>query len=117
MRKGLAHMDSESVADLILRAVAAMREHGELPEFETPRITIARVNGSGAPAFRSNVGQALASAQTGAQPPQSARALAVAIAGYLREVVDLVPAYHDVALVTSSSDGSLTITLRGPETQ
>lgn len=110
-------MNGESVTDLILRAVAAMREHGELPEIETPKIAIARVTDASAETFRSNVGQALAIAQAGEQPRLSPQALASAIAGYLREVVDLVPAYSDITSVTPSDDGSLLITLRGPESR
>jgi hypothetical protein len=110
-------MNDATVADLILRAVAAMREHGELPEVETPSISVSRVSSGGAALFRSNVGQALATAQTGEHPNQSPQAFARAVADYLREVVDLVPAYYDVASVESGNDGSLTITLRGPETQ
>ncbi len=104
-------MDEESVADLILRAVAAMREHGDLPEVETPRITISRVS-SGAATFRANVGQALAAAKIGDQSSLGPLTLASAVADYLRDVVDLVPAYHDVASVTSTDDGSILITLR-----
>lgn len=106
-------MDGESVTDLILRGVAALRERGEFPEVETPSITIARVTDSGSETYYSNVGQALATAQIGEQPRQSAQAFARALADYLREVVDLVPAYRDVAAVTSTDNGSLIITLRG----
>lgn len=109
-------MNGASVTDLILRSIAAMRERGDLPEFEPPTISVARLSGSDPARFRSDVGQALAASQTGDQR-QSPRELASAIAEYLREVADLVPAYHDVASVEASDDGSLTITLRGPETQ
>ncbi len=106
-------MDGESVTDLILRAVAAMRERGELPEIEAPSIVVVHAMSAGAKTFRANVGQALAAAQTDEQTRLSAQALAHAVADYLREVVDLVPAYHEVAAVTSTDDGSLIITLRG----
>ena len=109
-------MNSASVTDLILRSIAAMRERGELPEFEPPTISVARLSASDHARFRSDVGQALAASQTGDQPRLSPQKLASAIADYLREVVDLVPAYRDVASVEASDDGSLTITLRGPET-
>lgn len=110
-------MNDEMVTDLILRAIAAMGERGDLPAFEPPTISVWRVTNGDAARFRSNVGEALAAAQTGEQPRLSPQALASAVAGYLREVVDLVPAYHEVASVESSGDGSLTITLHGPEAQ
>jgi hypothetical protein len=109
-------MNGASVTDLLLRSIAAMRERGELPEFEPPMISVARLTGSDPARFHCNAGQALAAGQTGDQPRLSPQDLAHTIANYLREVVDLVPAYHDVAAVEASDDGSLTITLRGPET-
>lgn len=109
-------MNGEAVTDLILRAIAVMRERGEFPEMETPKITVARLTNASVETFHSNAGQAIAAAQTGEQPHPSAQALARAVADYLREVVDLVPAYHEVASVTSTDDGSLIITLRGAET-
>ncbi len=105
-------MNGEAVTDLILRAIAAMRERGDLPEVETPRITVTAVSGVNAETFRSNVGQALAAAQTGEHPLMSPHTLATTIADYLSEVVDLVPAYHDVASVRALDDGTLIITLR-----
>lgn len=115
--KDILVMNDAAVTDLILRAVAAMRERGELPEVETPKISVSRVSREGVARFQSNVGQALAIAQTGDLPHLTPQALASAVADYLREVVDLVPAYHDVAMVESSDDGSLTITLRDPKAQ
>lgn len=106
-------MDGETVSDIILRGIASMREHGDLPEIESPRIVIMRTSLGGSSTFIANVGQALAAALTSDQPPLSPRAIASSITEYLREVVELVPAYHDIASVTSTEDGSILITLRG----
>lgn len=99
-------MDDAAVKDLILRAIAAMRERGELPEFEHPNVTVTRL-ASETLAYRSNVGAAIADAQP--DDRQSARDLAHAIAAYIAEVVDLVPAYHDVRAITPADDGTITI--------
>jgi hypothetical protein len=67
--------------------------------------------------FRANVGQALAAgSQDQRASAANPKALAAIVASYLVEVVDIVPAYRDVASVTSADDGSLTIVLRGLET-
>lgn len=106
-------MNSDSVRDLILRAVAALRERGELPEVERPQISVARVAGDGPAVYRSNLGVALAEAMAGdAQPAANPYRLAVSVVEYLSEVVELVPAYHDVQSVTAAEDGSITVTLR-----
>lgn len=105
-------MDGESVSAIILRAIASMREHGDLPEIESPRILITRTSLGGSTAFIASVGQALAAALLRDQPSPSPRALASSVAEYLREVVELVPAYHEIASVTSTEDGSVIITLR-----
>jgi hypothetical protein len=110
-------MDGESVTDLILRAVAAMRERDELPAIDAPQITVLRVPDSMGETFHANVGQALAVAQVSAPPRLSAQALASAVAEYLRDVIDLVPAYHNIAAVASTDDGTLIITLRSAETR
>lgn len=103
-------MDSEAVADLILRAVAAMRERGDLPDVENPLLTITQLRSEGLPLYRSNAGAALFAAQQNVRP--TAAEFAEAIAAYLREVVDLVPAYSDVRLISPDQDGGIVITLR-----
>lgn len=106
-------MNSDSVRDLIMRAVAALRERGELPEVERPQISVARVAGEGPAVYRSNLGVALAKAVTGdAQPAANPYRLAVSVVEYLSEVIELVPAYHDVLAITAAEDGSVTVTLR-----
>ena len=45
-------MNGASVTDLILRSIAAMRERGDLPEFEPPTISVARLSGSDPARFR-----------------------------------------------------------------
>jgi hypothetical protein len=99
-------MDGAAVTDLILRAIAALRERGELPEVEHPSVTVTRL-ASETLAYRSNAGAAIAAAQP--DDRQSARDLAHAIAAYLAEVVDLVPAYHEVRAIMPADDGTITI--------
>lgn len=109
-------MNGESVTDLILRAVAALRERQEIPDVESPQIVVSRIPGDGVVTFHSNVGQALTATRSDDNGPAlSPHVVASLVASYLAEVVDAVPAYHDIASVTATEDGSLTITLRTPE--
>lgn len=104
-------MDGEAITDLILRAIAAMRERGELPTMEAPRLTVIPVKGKRADAYRANIGEALAAAQTDPGAHQAPVALGTAVANYLSEVVDLVPAYRDVAAIELAENGDVLISL------
>lgn len=105
-------MDGAAVTDMILRAVAALREQGELPEMEPPRISVTQVTNSTGLAYHANIGPALAEAQTAQSNALTAENLARRVADYLEEVVDLVPAYHDIAAIALAPNGSLIITMR-----
>jgi hypothetical protein len=105
-------MDGEAVTDLILRAIAAMRERGDIPPMDAPQITVRRITGASTCAYHANIGQALAASQTtqDSLPPE---ALGASVATYLAEVADLVPAYHDVAAIELVEGGAILITLTG----
>ncbi|HEX9035596.1 MAG TPA: hypothetical protein VF808_01245 [Ktedonobacterales bacterium] len=103
-------MDGEIVADLILRAIAALREHGELAAADTPPLTLTRLDLPGQIVYRSNAGVALsAELSDRANAPFE---LAAKLAAYLRDVIDTVPAYHDVQAVEAEHNGNLLISLR-----
>ena len=94
-----------------MRAVASLREHGDLPEIEAPQVIVIRVSGISHDSFQANVGQALAVAQTGDASRLTPQELAVQVAEYLAEVVTLVPAYREIATVSSSVNGDIVIAL------
>lgn len=105
-------MDGAAVTDMILRSVAAMRERGELPEMDAPRLALIHEHGPAGESYRCDIGYALASALTSRDNSTPPDELAGRVATYLQEVADLVPAYRDIASVQLDSDGALVVTMR-----
>ncbi len=106
---------SETLAhDIILRALAALRERNIVPSVDIPAITLIPLeDGRG---YQTPIAIALAEAAVVADIPDvSAEALAISIASYLDEVVDVVPAYAVFAHVASMGDGIIHFYLRANE--
>lgn len=97
--------------DIIQRALASLRERNALPSVDLPPITLVPLEGERGYLTRIAVDLALA-AEAADIPDVSADALARTLATYLAEVVDLVPAYSDIARVEFAGDGAILLYLR-----
>ncbi|HEX2348082.1 MAG TPA: hypothetical protein VHI51_06540 [Ktedonobacterales bacterium] len=97
--------------DVILRALASLRERNALPSVDLPPVTLLPLAvGRG---YRTRVAIEIASAADAAEiEHRPVEALASSIASYLAETVDLVPAYHVIARVETAGDGKITLYLR-----
>ncbi len=97
--------------DVIQRALAALRERNIIPSVDLPQVTFTPLEG--ASGYVTRIAVELAQAAEKADIPNvSAAALADALATYLAEVVDLVPAYSDLAHIETAGDGAIHIYLR-----
>lgn len=97
--------------DIILRALAALRERNTLPSVDLPSVALAPLAGTSG--YRTHIASEIAMAADAAEiEHRPAEALAALIASYLAEVVDLVPAYSEIARVESASDGDILLYLR-----
>ena len=97
--------------DIILRALAALRERNALPSIDLPPVALAPL--SEAPGYRTRVAREIAAAADAAEiEHRPIEALATLIANYLAEVVDLVPAYTEIARVESDDGGDILLFLR-----
>lgn len=97
--------------DVILRAIAALRERNIVPSVDLPAIILVPLeNGRG---YQTRIAIELAEAALVAEIPDvSAEALATSIATYLDEIVGVVPAYEEIAHVTTAGAGVIHIYLR-----
>ena len=103
---------SESLArDVILRALAALRERNIIPSVDIPTITLVPLDGVSG--YQTRISIELAEAAEAANIPDvSSEALANSIATYLDEVVNVVPAYAEIAHVAAIGAGIIHIYLR-----
>lgn len=108
----MADATTEALArDMIYRALAALRERNVVPSVDLPPVTLEPLPDERGYATR--IAVELAQAAEAADIPNiSAETLTAALAGYLAEVVDLVPAYSDIARVEPGSDGTILLYLR-----
>ncbi|MGH2502509.1 MAG: hypothetical protein ACRDID_08340 [Ktedonobacterales bacterium] len=97
--------------DVILRALASLRERNALPSVDLPPVTlIPLAAGRG---YRTRVAIEIAQAADAAEiEHRPVDALASLIASYLAETVDLVPAYSAIARVEPAADGEIALYLR-----
>ncbi len=99
------------VRDVILRALASLRERNALPSVDLPTVTLLPLEGERGYLSRVAVELALA-AEAADLPNVRAEALAATIASYLAETVDLVPAYSEIERVEPLSGGLIRFALR-----
>lgn len=99
------------VRDVILRAMASLRERNALPSVDLPPVTLISLEGERGFLTRVAVELALAATSAG-ETTIYPEALAASIATYLSEMVDLVPAYSVIARVEPASEGAIRIYLR-----
>lgn len=107
-------MTEELARDVVLRALAALRERNALPSVDLPTITLVPLEDGRGYVTRVAVELALAAEAAGLEPVYP-EALAGIIARYLAELVDLVPAYSDIARVEPASEGAILLYLREEE--
>lgn len=97
--------------DIILRALAALRERNALPSVDLPPVALTPL--AEAPGYRTRVINAIVAAADAAEiEHRPVEALATLLANYLAEVVDLVPAYSEIARVERADDGEILLYLR-----
>lgn len=97
--------------DVIYRALAALRERNIIPAVDLPPVTLEPLPGERG--YVTYIAVELAHAAEVADIPNiSALALANALATYLSEMVDIVPAYSDIVRVEPGSEGAILVYLR-----
>lgn len=104
-------MTEALVRDVIMRALASLRERNALPSVDLPAVTLLPLEGERGYLSRVAIELALA-AEAADLPNVRAEALATTIANYLAETVDLVPAYSEIERVESISGGLIRFILR-----
>ena len=102
----------EVVRDIFIRALAALRERGDLPEVEIPEFEVERPQIAAHGDYGTNVAMKLAAAVRSAGGKSNPRTLAEQIAGHVREIVDVVPAYHFIESVEVAGPGFINLRLR-----
>jgi len=102
----------EIVRDVFIRSLAALREHGELPDVEIPEFEVERPQIAAHGDYGTNVAMKMAAAVRSSGGKSNPRALAELIAGHVREVVEVVPAYHFIQAVEVAGPGFINIRLR-----
>jgi hypothetical protein len=105
-------MTDELVRDVIVRALASLRERNALPSVDLPPVTLVPLEGGRGYLTRVAVEVALAAEAQGIENIYP-EALATTISTYLTETVDLVPAYSEIARIEPASEGVIRIYLRG----
>lgn len=104
-------MSETLVRDVLLRALASLRERNLLPSVDLPVITLVPL--PDATGYTTAVAVDLAQAAEAADlEPITAATAAARIARYLDETVQLVPAYSEITRVVADSEGALLIYLR-----
>ncbi len=96
--------------DVILRALASLRERNALPSVDLPPVTLLPL--AAGRGYRTRVAIEIADAADAAEiEHRPVETLAASIASYLAETVDLVPAYHVIARVETAETGEITLYL------
>ncbi len=104
-------MTEQLVRDVVLRALAALRERNALPSVDLPQVTLIPLED--APGYLTRVAAEVAlAAQAQGIEHVYPEALAITLATYLTETVDLVPAYGEIARIEPASEGAIRIYLR-----
>ncbi|HEX8982830.1 MAG TPA: hypothetical protein VF792_08680 [Ktedonobacterales bacterium] len=104
-------MDEQVVRDVVMRALATLREWNALPSVDLPPVALAPL--AGAHGYETRVVIEMAQAAQAADIENvSAEAYAAKLAAYLSETVDLVPAYSEIARVEAADEGLIRIYLR-----
>lgn len=104
-------MDEQVVRDVIMRALATLREWNALPSVDLPLVTLSPL--AGVHGYETRVALDMAQAAQAADLENvSAEAYATKLAAYLTETVNLVPAYSDIAWVEAADGGLIRIYLR-----
>lgn len=97
--------------DVVLRALASLRERNALPSVDLPFVSLLPL--AAGRGYRTRVAIEIADAADAAEiEHRPVEALASNIASYLAETVDLVPAYHVIARVETAGGGEITLYLR-----
>lgn len=105
-------MIRDTIRDIIARAVAALREQGEIPNVELPAFDVERPQVAAHGDYATNVAMKLAAAAKTAGQKVNPRALGESIAARIRETVALVPAYDLVESVEVAGPGFINIRLK-----
>ncbi len=104
-------MDEQLVRDVVMRALATLREWNVLPSVDLPPVVLAPL--AGAHGYETRVAIEMAQAAQAADMENvSAEAYAAKLAAYLTETVDLVPAYSEITRVEAVNRGLIRIYLR-----
>ncbi|HEX8731144.1 MAG TPA: hypothetical protein VF725_03690 [Ktedonobacterales bacterium] len=104
-------MSEELSREIIMRALASLRERNIVPSVDLPTVTFIPLDGEAG--YQTRIAVELAEAAAAADIPDvSAERLAASLAAYLDEVVSVVPAYEAIARVTAADGGVIYIYLR-----
>lgn len=104
-------MSEELARDIISRALASLRERNIIPSVDLPAVTLTPLEGERG--YQTRIAIQLADAAAAADIPDvSAQRLATALAAYLDEVVNVVPAYDAIARVIAAEGGVIHVFLR-----
>jgi arginyl-tRNA synthetase len=99
------------IFDIVARAVAALRENGELPDVGLPDFEISRPQIAAHGDYATNVAMKLTAAAKAAGQKSNPRAIAEAIATRMRETVGVVPAYDLIQSVEVAGPGFINLRL------
>lgn len=104
-------MPEELTREVIMRALASLRERNIVPSVDIPAVTLIPLEGESG--YLTRIAIELAEAAAAADIPDvSAERLAASLAAYLDEVVSVVPAYESIARVVPAEAGVIHIYLR-----
>lgn len=104
-------MTEELAREIIMRALASLRERNIVPSVDLPAVTLIPLEDERG--YLTRIAIELAQAAAAADIPDvSAERLAASLAAYLDEVVSVVPAYEDIARVIPADGGVIHIYLR-----
>jgi arginyl-tRNA synthetase len=101
----------DTIHEIVIKAVAALQEHGDLPAVELPAFEIARPQIAAHGDYAANVALKLGAVLREAGEKPNPRALAETIATRIRETVDVVPAYHLISAVEVAGPGFINLRL------
>ena len=104
-------MTEELAREVIMRALASLRERNIVPSVDLPTVTLIPMEGERG--YLTRIAIELAEAATAADIPDvSAERLAASLAAYLDEVISVVPAYEAIARVSAADAGVIHVYLR-----
>lgn len=105
-------MIKDTIRDIVAKSVLALQEAGELPDVELPEFDVERPQIAAHGDYATNIAMKLAAAAKAAGQKANPRAIGEAIAGRIRETVDVVPAYELVSAVDVAGPGFINLRLK-----